>query len=322
MRSTLLERRGRLESYSSEAAPALHGGRIAALITEVDAALDRLDGPGFGACTKCDGFVEKDLLEADPMSTVCLECMSATERSALERDLELASRVQATLLPPRDLDLGPWCGHYTYRPHGTVSGDYVDVIAPDDPEGDVLVLLGDVSGKGVAAALLMSQLHAVFRVTAASGIPLVDIVERANGMLHSATTVNVYATLAAVRLATDGTVEICNAGHVPPLLLRGSEVTEVAAEGFPLGLFAGAEYSSRTFELERGDGLLLYTDGLTESSGSEDEELGVDGLRSVLSSCPFDRPDALVQRAVQAAERHRQGGPAHDDLTIMALARR
>ena len=71
---------------------------------------------------------------------------------SVERDLELASRVQATLLPPRDLDLGPWRGHYSYRPHGTVSGDYVDVIAADEPEGDVLVLLGDVSGKGVSAS--------------------------------------------------------------------------------------------------------------------------------------------------------------------------
>ncbi len=318
----MLDRRNRLQSYASAPAAISRGGRIAALLTEVDATLDRLDGPGFGACSRCDGFVEKDLLEADPMATVCLECLSDTERSALERDLELASRVQATLLPPRDLDLGPWCGHYTYRPHGTVSGDYVDVIQADDPAGDILVLLGDVSGKGVAAAMLMSQLHAVFRVTAASGIPLVDIVERANGMLSTATTVNTYATLVAARLARNGTVEICNAGHVPPFIIRGSDVAEVAADGFPLGLFAGAEYSSRTFELERGDGLLLYTDGLTESSGSEDEELGVDGLRSVVSGCPIDRPAALVERAAQAAERHRQGGPAHDDLTIMALARR
>ncbi len=317
IRASLLDRRHRLESLPPAAAKL----RVAGLLAEVDAALDRLEGGRFGTCVRCDEPIEADRIAADPLATVCLDCLTDGERDALQRDLELASQVQATLLPPRRLQAGRWQGHYLYRPHGTVSGDYVDVVAPGGPSGDLLVLLGDVSGKGVAAALLMSHLHAVFRATAAVGTDLVDMVARANRLLSAVTSVNAYATLVAARLQPDGLVELCTAGHTPPLLMSPSGVTEMGTDGMPLGLFVDAAFGRRTVALEPGDGLLFYTDGLTESAGPDDVEFGVDGVRAVLVGESGAPPETLVRRVADAAERHRAGAPAHDDLTVMAIQR-
>jgi sigma-B regulation protein RsbU (phosphoserine phosphatase) len=314
IRATLINRRDRLAALPQAATAT----RVASLLSEIDAALDRLEGGHYGACSRCDGEVEVDRLAADPLATVCLDCLNEGERRALERDLETASRVQAALLPARDFASAAWRGHYAYIPYGAVSGDYVDVVPSAN---ELLVMVGDVAGKGVAAALLMSQLHAMFRATAAPGLGLGEMMQRVNRLLGAATTANAYATLAAARLRTDGSVELCNAGHASPLLLTAQGVEPLPADGLPLGLFADAKYSTRDIPVGVGEGLLLYTDGLSEGHGPDGCELGVDGLRSLLGGSPKDAPAGLVELCLGAAASHRGGVPAHDDLTVMALLR-
>jgi sigma-B regulation protein RsbU (phosphoserine phosphatase) len=312
LRSSLVDRRERLAALPTVAvAP-----RIADLLAEVDAALDRLEGPDFGACTRCDGHVEADRLRANPMTTVCLDCLSEEERRALERDLELASRVQATLLPPWDFAAGAWTGHFLDQPHGAVSGDYVDVLAPAEPSDDLLVMVGDVSGKGVAAALLMSQLHAVVRATA--GSCLVETVERANRLLCAASPSGAFATLVAARLQADGEIELCTAGHTSPLVIAASGITELPADGMPIGLFADAPFATRRLRLSPGDALLLFTDGLTESATADGIELGCEGLRAALAAASWRTPAELVRAASTAA----LGYHRHDDMTVLAVTRR
>jgi len=320
IRSSLSERRRRLAEVSASGSS--YGVGLAGLITEVDAALERLDGPAFGNCSRCDGAVEKDRLMTDPLATVCLECLTDSERSVLERDLELASRVQAALLPPRELDAGGWKGSYLYQPHGTVSGDFVDILSGDNSSDDIFVLLGDVAGKGVAAALLMSHLHATFRATIDSGLNLVEMVSQANRTLWAATTANSYATLAGMRLSPDGNIEVCNAGHTPPLLISRSGIRRLTHGGVPLGLFCSASYQSRTFRLAPGDSVLLYSDGLSESLDRDEEELGVHGVEEMLRSRWDAGPNHLVSAVVEAASLHRGHSRAHDDLTVMAITRR
>ena len=312
LRSSLMDRRERLAALPAAAvAP-----RVAGLLAEVDAALDRLEGPDFGACARCDGHVEPDRLRANPLTTVCLECLSEDERRTLERDLELASRVQASLLPPRDFAAGDWSGHFLYQPHGAVSGDYVDVLAPGGPRDELLVMVGDVSGKGVAAALLMSHLHAVFRATA--GSCLVEMVERANRLLCAASPSGAFATLVAVRLQADGEVELCTAGHTSPLVVAASGITELPADGMPIGLFCDAPFATRRLRLAPGDALLLFTDGLTESTSADGVELGSDGVRAALAATSWQTPAELVRAASAAA----LGYHRHDDLTVLAVTRR
>jgi sigma-B regulation protein RsbU (phosphoserine phosphatase) len=315
LRTTLIDRRERLVALPSDAV----GPRVVSLLTEIDAALDRLEGPSFGACTRCDGQVEHDRLLVDPLTTVCLDCLTEAERRALERDLELASRVQASLLPPRDFAAGEWSGHYTYLPHGAVSGDYVDVLVGPGAETDAVVMVGDVSGKGVAAALLMSHLHAIFRAT--SGAGLAEMVERANRLLCAAAPSGSFATLVAARLQPDGMVELCTAGHTPPLVVTAGGIRQLTADCMPLGLFCEAPYSTRSLRLEPGDALLLATDGLTESSDGNDVELGSAGVAAALASANRGSATALVRAANDAAAAHRKGVLAHDDLTVLAVRR-
>ncbi|PWB74957.1 MAG: hypothetical protein C3F15_07050 [Holophagae bacterium] len=312
LRSSLMDRRERLAALPAAAV----GPRVAGLLAEVDAALDRLEGPDFGACTRCHLSIEEDRLRANPLTTVCLDCLNDEERRALERDLELASGVQASLLPPRDFAAGDWSGHFLYQPHGAVSGDYVDVLTPSGSGDDLLVMVGDVSGKGVAAALLMSHLHAVFRATAGSG--LVDMVERANRLLCAASPTSAFATLVAARLQPDGEVELCTAGHTSPLVVAASGIAELPADGMPIGLFCDAPFATRRLHLAPGDALLLYTDGLSESTTADGIELGSEGVRAALAVASWRTPAELVRVASAAA----LGYHRHDDLTVLAVTRR
>jgi sigma-B regulation protein RsbU (phosphoserine phosphatase) len=202
-----------------------------------------------------------------------------------------------------------------------VSGDYVDVVTTEGAAGDLLVLVGDVSGKGIAAALLMSHLHAAFRSMSASGSGLVDMVHKANRLFYASTTSNAFATLTAVSLQSDGRVELCNAGHTPALLITTDGVEEISASSVPLGMFSEAEFTSRSLKLEPGSTMLLYTDGLTESASHDDVELEVEGVRAVLEANRGEGPSNLVSTLADNEANHRSGVEPHDDLTIMAISR-
>jgi sigma-B regulation protein RsbU (phosphoserine phosphatase) len=291
------------------------------LLGEVDQALERFDRGELGRCEVCHGLVEPARLVSDTGLEICLDCMSPGERRALERDLELASQIQAGLLPERDLTHGAWDLHLHWQPLGAVSGDYADVLRSGPSGEDLLVLVGDVSGKGVAAALLMSHLHAVFRGMAGQGMPLVEVVQRANRLFKSVTPENAFATLAAVRLTACGDVEVVSAGHTPPLVVRSGGVEALAPDGLPLGVLPDASYGSKTLELGPHDGLLLYTDGLTESTAPDGQELGVPSLQRLVAGRREWAPREIVRACLDEADWFRRGAPLADDLTLLAVRR-
>ena len=164
----LVARRQRLES--SARVVGLAGG-IAELLSEVDAALARIETGTYGLCESCHDTIEKDRLLADPLVRLCLDHLTEGQRRALEQDLEFAGQLQRGLLPQANLQFGGWAVSYHYRPLGLVSGDYCDLVARENGSTDLFFALGDVSGKGVAASMLMSQLHAIFRTLATTDLP-------------------------------------------------------------------------------------------------------------------------------------------------------
>jgi sigma-B regulation protein RsbU (phosphoserine phosphatase) len=145
----------------------------------------------------------------------------------LEHDLELATRIQRGLLPDPAQALDGWEFAYHYQPARIVSGDYCDIVAAD---GAMYFLLGDVSGKGVAASMLMSHLHAMVRALISVGLPLSALLERASRVFCESTLPMHYATLVCGRATADGEVEICNAGHVPPIVVRAGGITLLEAK--------------------------------------------------------------------------------------------
>lgn len=313
-RDELIERRRRLEAVAARS----KAEQLFELLDAVDNALERMEDGSYGMCDVCHEAMGEDRLRGDPLARVCLECLSPTERQALEHDLELASSIQSRLLPSHDFETAGWEGYYIYEPLGAVSGDFCDVVHDGE---STFVLLGDVAGKGVAAALLMSHLSAIFRGLVGSGLTLVEIMDHANRMFSAAIPVGSYATMVAARLLTDGNVEISNAGHVPPLYHNG-RINQLPPDGVPLGLFCESSYSSQSLHLAPGERLVLATDGVIESTGPEEREYGIETLSALVAESPDTGPHDLADRLVSDVRRHRAGLPATDDTTLMVIRRR
>ncbi len=289
------------------------------LLREVDDALERLNNGAYGLCEVCHDPVETDRLLADPLARFCLDHLSAREQQALERDLEMAARIQAELLPRPDFVFGDWRVARHYEAAGPVSGDYCDLVS--DGDGSLYFILGDVSGKGIAAAMLMTQLHAMFRSLISIGLPLNQLVERASSLFCESTLPTHYATLVCGKAEASGEVELCNAGHLPALWLSSDGVASIEATGLPLGIFCEEEFSCRRLHLAPGDSLLLYTDGLSEARNEAGEEYGLERLSKLMSARAATSPQALVNACLEDLKRFRGGASKTDDLTIMAIRR-
>jgi sigma-B regulation protein RsbU (phosphoserine phosphatase) len=318
LRTELEQRRERLRD-----ALARHGETpgLSDLLREVDAALARFEAGSYGLCESCRDPIEPERLRADPLLRNCIDHLTAAEQRSLEQELDLARRVQGAMLPERRLRTEAWEVAYHYEPAGAVSGDYCDLVTLPEGEGGLLFLLGDVSGKGVAASILMSGLRAIVHSLVESRPSPAALVERANRLFCESLLPSHYATLVCGRASADGNIEICNAGHCPPLVTSGGRIQEVAATGVPLGLFAGVEYEARRLRLQPGDTLLLYTDGVSETRNGKDEEYGAPRLSEFLSRCRSLEPAALLEacRADLAAFRGAAGRT--DDLTLMSVRR-
>jgi sigma-B regulation protein RsbU (phosphoserine phosphatase) len=275
----------------------------------------------------CDEDIdEQDLLDV-PLAAYCLCKLNPERQRALEHDLNLAWRVQAALLPAPNLSAAGWRTHYRYVPHGPVSGDYCDLIASGaDGDASLYFMLGDVSGKGVAASLLMAHLNAAFRTLVQSHVAPQELAARANRLLSESTLASHYATLVCGRASAAGEVEIVNAGHcAPKIVRRGGEVETVSATGLPLGLAPSdrldAGYSTERVTLRQGDTLVLYTDGLTEAASAAEEEYGDARLTDLLALCDTAPPHEMIRRCLSDLDTFRDGQDRNDDLTMLAVQR-
>jgi sigma-B regulation protein RsbU (phosphoserine phosphatase) len=272
-------------------------------------------------CERCGDPVEYERIVVQPAARVCLGCLSPDEADELERDLQLARSVQSALLPDSEIEIDGYRVHHHYRPLRAVSGDHCDVLPPARPGGPWHFVLGDVSGKGVAASLLMSHLQALFRSLVPIELPLSEVVQHANRLFAQCTLPNSYATLVAGRLDPSGALELCNAGHCPALLVRHGKVSTLEGSGLPLGLFETATYATRPVRLEAGDLLVLYTDGLSESRNADGEQYGVERVQRVLRGINGEAPRRVVEALISDLLAFRGSSPREDDLTLMAIRR-
>lgn len=287
--------------------------------TRVDDALARLDAGAWGICRECHDPVESERLLVDPLIELCIDHLSSAERRALEDDLVLAARVQSRLQPPPHVIEGAWEIATHGEPARIVGGDYADIVP--DGRGGILVLLGDVSGKGVAASMLAAHLHATFRSLAMMGRPLAELLGMANRLLVASTLPSQYATLAAVHAHPSGAIDVANAGHPPLLHLRpGRNTGRIPSTGMPLGLFADARVSSHQVRIERGEALVLYSDGFTEATDAEGIELGEERLAESLRASDRADPRAVLTSALRALHAYR--ATATDDATMLVLGAR
>ena len=313
-REELLDRRERLAGL----AITVRENQLVELLQQVDSALERLDGGGWGRCTVCLGQVEPDRLRTDPLLRVCLDCLSPTERRALELDLEAAARVQAALLPPRQLAHDGWEVALLWEPLGPVSGDHYDLVQPSSETEPLQLVVGDVAGKGVSASLLQSYLHAILRSLVDAQLSLADLLARTNRLLSAVTLPASYATLLVARLHPQGRIELASAGHPRPLLADGRGVRPIEGAGLPLGLFSEAEYPTRDLQLAVGDTVVLYTDGWTEAT-SEEGEFGIGRAAAAVRGAQHLPLGELLAACRAEMEGFLGKEPRSDDLTLLAL---
>lgn len=313
LHSQLEERKRRLEAAIA-LAPQKAG--LAGLLREVDSALERMAKGSYGLCQECHETIEKDRLLADPLVCYCLDHLSESQRDALQRDLDLAAQVQLNLLPQVNLRAGGWETSYHYAPVGPVSGDYCDLIPFD---GQLFFVLGDVSGKGVAASMLMAQLHALFRSLTGMGLPLGQIVTQANRVFCESALAGQYATLVCGQAKPSGEVEIHNAGHWPAIVVGHGGVLRIESTGLPLGMFHEFDFSATRLHLEAADMLFLYTDGLSEARRADDE-YGVDRVTHLVRQQAARHPAELIAACLDDL-RAFADGPQSDDITLLAIQR-
>jgi sigma-B regulation protein RsbU (phosphoserine phosphatase) len=318
----LVDRRRRVTEAIRETAEA---DDLVRLLGEIDAALTRLDGGMFGRCEVCHQEVDDDFLLANPLIEYCLCNFTPDQLGHLQEDIGLAGRIQWALLPKQDLRHAGYETHFRYEPAGPVSGDYCDLLTHRGQESvkdeeSLLFIVGDVSGKGFAASLLMAQMNAAFRSLAGTGLRVDQLVESANRLLLESKIPSHYVTLVCGKAERSGEVILTNAGHCPPLVLREREVGTIDATGFPVGMF-GESFTTTRIRLAPGESLFVYTDGLTEARLPDGEEYGTERLVRLLREHRNDPPRGLASRAIEDMDSFLGGVPRHDDLTILVVRR-
>ena len=168
--------------------------------------------------------------------------------------------------------------------------------------------------------MLMSHLSAMLRTLVSVGLPLSQLMERASRVFCESTLPMHYATLVCGRASASGDIELCNAGHLPPLLVGPRGVATVDATGLPIGMFSVTSFASVTVRLAPGETLLLYSDGLIEAENADGADYGMDRLRTVTAAAPRT-PRALVDACVRDVAAFRGRPQFADDLTLFAVSR-
>jgi serine phosphatase RsbU (regulator of sigma subunit)/pSer/pThr/pTyr-binding forkhead associated (FHA) protein len=239
------------------------------------------------------------------------------QRQRLEQELNIARDIQQALLPRGFRDFPYFAVTGIHTPCQAVGGDYFDVFPLSDDRTAILV--ADVSGKGLGAALLTTILQgALSRMTI--GTDPVQVFNHINRFLCEHSDVGRYATMFFSILDRTGQLVFINAGRPSPLILRRGEVTELLTEGsFPVGLIPAADYTASTEKLQPGDTLILYSDGVTEAADPEEQLFGVSRLRKVLSGqhdVPLEDLQKIVLESVGSFTR---GASQTDDITLLLV---
>ena len=245
-----------------------------------------------------------------------------TQRERIFREIEIAREVQERLFPqsyPKvpGVDLAGYC-----RPAQAVGGDYYDFFVLGD--GRLALALGDISGKGISAALLMASLRASLRsIASLQQTDLAGLIRHVNSLVYESSTTNRYATFFYAEYDPGtGLLAFVNAGHNPPYILRGTQAIPLKATGTVIGLLPDAEYAQATIPMHAGDILLAFTDGISEAMNREDDEWGEDSMVAPAQQL-LAQPNCtvtarqLLSCILEAADKFTSGAPQHDDMTLL-----
>src|ERR1700751_342285 len=243
---------------------------------------------------------------------------SSRAKQRLDHEIEIASGIRKTLLPKSLPNLPGLQVVASTLSCLSVGGDCFDVIQLGGGRHGFFV--GDVSGKGISAAVLATLLQGVFFTTAAMDISLPGVFSRVNQYLCERSGEARYATVFYGILDKMGRFEYVNAGHVPPIIRRKSgELEGLGSANFPVGMFPEAEYQSARVTLEPGEYLVIYTDGVSEAANPRNELFEEVRLRKIMESFTGDTVDGLAESIKEGMRAFTEGAPQSDDITILVV---
>ena len=275
-------------------------------------------------------FKEEDL---ETLVTVCMQASLAIQKSDLfedvkkaegiKMDLELAHEIQQRFLPQHAPDSDTYEYFSYYRAMQQVGGDYYDYIQLDDKR--IAIIVADVVGHGIAAALLMAKIAAESKFALATSDTAVEAVDKMNNSL-AGMNIDRFVTLALGLLDLEtNKMSIVNAGHMPPIVKTASdggfEQIAITESGLPLGIMEEYEYESVEIQLEPGDVVVMYTDGINEAMNSAGEQLTTATMIEEVKQSQAKTPQTIGKQICEAVTRHASGFPAIDDCCLVCIGR-
>ena len=237
----------------------------------------------------------------------------------MQRDLEAARRIQRSFLPSLPTSVNGFRVATEYRPAYDVGGDFYDVITTGP--GQLMAVIGDVAGKGVAGALMMSRISSeIRRLVGGTGLAPREILTNLNESFSALGVDDSFVTAACVKLdKSTRRLTVANAGHVLPLVRRasGAVMPLGRASGPPVGMLPAQSYADDVFPLDAGDIVLLMTDGVLDALHRDDDQLGLWSIIDLLAKAPRDLDE--INRRIVSLVQQRTGGVSPDDLTLLGL---
>jgi len=231
--------------------------------------------------------------------------------------LKIAAVIQRALLPEGTHKGAFFESAGTSLQARSIGGDFFDLI--DTPDGMFGFLVGDVAGKGPAAALLTSKILGIFSAFASIGDDPAQTVDHINKVLTRRQIDARYATLMYGQLAPTGKLVFCNAGHNPPLIYGVDGLRRIEAGGMPVGLFELAPYSADSIDFKPGDTMVLYSDGVTEAQNLAGEEFGEARMADVLQRYYQEPATVVLEKLVDAVQVFAKGAEQYDDVTALIV---
>jgi hypothetical protein len=235
-------------------------------------------------------------------------------------ELEAGRAVQTALLPQQKPAINGWDVCLVSRPANEVGGDLVDYIQlKKDKFG---IALADVAGKGLGAALLMAKLQATLRALAQDYKSLAQLAKKINQIFYKDTLPNCFASLVYLELLSNtGNIRFLNAGHIPPMVLRGSKIEETPKGTPALGLAADTDYKEELLQLQQGEFLIIYSDGLSEARNEQGQFFGETRLTALISELNEMLADEVCQHVISKIDQFTGNAPQNDDLSLIVIKR-
>jgi hypothetical protein len=235
-------------------------------------------------------------------------------------ELNAGRTVQKALMSVSNPEVAGWKIWLYTQPANDVGGDLVDLIQHD--EGRFGVTIADVSGKGLGAALLMAKLQTIIRALSPEHKSLPEFFNKLNHAFHKDILPNSFASMVYIQLFENkDNIEIVNAGHLPPVIIRNGKLVKLEKGNVALGLTGDSKFRSDKIELKNGEYFVAFSDGVTEARNSEGNFLGTEKLLSILEKLTFSAPEELGKKILQNVDFFIGDAKKHDDLSIVILKR-